>query len=77
MNEWNSRSDIVSRRDYHRLIEEADALGPVANHFKAMAYMGLSRLHEKQELHGEAKRYAKKAARYTSFPFILNEKGPL
>ena len=77
MNEWNSRSDIVSLRDYKQLIKQADALGPIANHFKAMAFMGLSRLHEKQELHGEAKRYARKAARYTSFPFILNEKGPL
>jgi len=59
--------------DYRKTIELADSFGSFANQFKAIAFMGLSRLHNKKDLPGEARRYARKASSLTAYKFILEE----
>ena len=58
---------------YLRTIELADTFGPFADTYKAMGFMGLSRLNEKMGLHSEAKKYARKASHLTTYSFILEE----
>ena len=54
-------------------IELAETFGPFADIYGAMAYMGLSRLHEKEGLHQEAEEFKRKASRLTTYDFILEE----
>jgi hypothetical protein len=63
----------LAGKRYQKTIEKADTFGPFADLFKAMGYMGLSRLHERKGLKNEAKRYARKASKLTVYSFILNE----
>jgi hypothetical protein len=74
MADKQSGDDISARTGYLDCIEMAESFGPFADIYKAMGYMGLSRLYEKQGLSGEAEDYARKASRYTSYDFILDEK---
>jgi hypothetical protein len=58
---------------YNETIEMAETFGPCADIYQAMGYMGLSRLYGKKGLQSESESYARKASRYTSYPFILQE----
>jgi hypothetical protein len=64
----------LARKEYLRVIERAETIGPFADRFQAIAYMGLARISEKSGESFDALRYRRKASRYTSFNFILNEK---
>jgi len=61
-------------KKYGQLIDMAQEFGPIAESYEAMGYMGLSRLYRKRGQMSEARRYAKKAAKSTVYPFILDEK---
>ncbi len=58
---------------YRKLLILADSFGAIADVYVAMAYMGLSRLHAQNGLSHEARKYARKAAKHTSYRFILDE----
>jgi len=62
-----------AEEDYQLLLKSAENFGPIADIYSAMAYMGLSRLKEKKGLENEARKYARKAGKYTSYEFILGE----
>lgn len=62
-----------ARSGYLETIEMADFFGPFADIYKAMGYMGLSRLYRKQGLQRESDSYARKASRLTNYAFILDE----
>lgn len=62
-----------AEKKYNSTIELADIIGPWGDTYKAIGYMGLSRLSEGKGLNEEAKRYASKAADHTSYSFILRE----
>lgn len=62
-----------SRTAYLELVELAESFGTFADIYKAMGYMGLSRLYEKQGLHRDSEKYARLASRHTSYAFILEE----
>lgn len=62
-----------ARSGYLETIEMAEVYGPIADIYKAMGYMGLSRLYRKQGLTNESESYARKASRLTSYAFILEE----
>jgi len=62
-----------AEKKYHFTIELADTIGLFADSYKAIGYMGLSRLNERKGLHNEAKKYARKAADYSNYSFILGE----
>ncbi|MEN8230083.1 MAG: hypothetical protein ABFS38_18120 [Bacteroidota bacterium] len=66
-------NDRLAGKGYLKTIEMADSFGPFADQFKAIGYMGLSRLNEQKGLHSEAKRYARKASSYTTYRYILDE----
>ena len=69
-----SDSDAEAGKKYLRTIELADSIGPFADTYKAMGYMGLSRLYDRKGLYSESRRYARKASNYTVYSFILDEK---
>jgi nitrate reductase assembly molybdenum cofactor insertion protein NarJ len=62
-----------ARTAYQETIELAESFGPFADTYRAMGYMGLSRLFEKQGLPKESNTFARKASRLTSYEFILEE----
>jgi len=74
LTENESEDDTSARTGYLECIEMADAFGPFADLYKAMSYMGLSRLYEKQGLQKESESYARKASKLTSYNFILDER---
>jgi hypothetical protein len=59
---------------YLETIEMAETIGPFADIYQAMGYMGLSRFYEKRGDESESESYARKASRYTAYSFILEEK---
>jgi len=63
----------LAENNYWTTVKLADSFGPIADQFKAIAYMGLSRLHRKKQMAGEARRYSKKASNHTVYQFILDE----
>ena len=63
----------LAEKKYKSTIELAEIIGPFADIYCAIGYMGLSRLEEKRGSHNEAKKYARKAANHTSYSFILDE----
>ncbi len=71
--ERESGDDLVAEKRYMRTIELAGSFGPFADDFRAIAYMGLSRLRAKKGLQSESKRYARKAEYHTVYRFILDE----
>ncbi|MDF1576363.1 MAG: hypothetical protein P1P86_14335 [Bacteroidales bacterium] len=58
---------------YLETIELADKFGPFADIYKAMAYMGLSRLYKKRGQLSESESYYRKASHLTTYSFILEE----
>lgn len=73
MAEKVSKNDRVAGKRYLTVIDLADTFGPFANKYKAIGYMGLSRLNAEKGLRGEARRYARKASHHTAYNFILDE----
>ena len=73
MAEKETKNDRLAGEWYLTTIEAADSFGPIADQFKAIAYMGLARLNEQRGLRGEARRYARKASNHTSYGFIIDE----
>lgn len=76
MAEKETGQDELARTGYLDTIERAERLGPYADTYRAMGYMGLSRLFDKQGLHSESKAYARLASRLTSYAFILDGPSP-
>jgi tetratricopeptide (TPR) repeat protein len=62
-----------AEKKYKSTIELADIIGPFGDIYKAIGYMGLSKLANGKGLNDEAKRYARKAADHTSYSFILGD----
>jgi len=73
MAEKQGDKDLLAGQGYQKLVKSADAFGPIADAYSAMAYMGLSRLHQQKGLDSEARRYARKASKHTTYSFILDE----
>jgi hypothetical protein len=71
--EKTSNNDRYAGKEYMKTVELADAFGPFASRFRAIGYMGLCRLNAKKGLRAESRRYARKAAKFTSYRFILDE----
>jgi hypothetical protein len=71
--EKQGNKDLQAGQGYQKLVNSADAFGPIADAYVAMAYMGLSRLYEQKGLDSEARTYARKAAKHTTYRFILDE----
>jgi hypothetical protein len=69
--EHTSRGETQAKEGYLKTVALADSFGPVADLFKAMGYMGLSRMYEKEGLESESRRYARRASNYTVYTFIL------
>lgn len=65
--------ELQAHLGYEKLVKSAEVFGPVADEYSAMAYMGLSRLHNKKGLDKEASKYARMASKLTSYSFILDE----
>jgi len=68
--------DGPARAAYLQTLELAEGLGPYGDTYRAMGFMGLSRLFEKQGRHDESEAYARKASRLTTYAFILEEQYP-
>jgi len=62
-----------AEEEYQFLLKSAYSFGPIADIYAAMAYMGLSRLNMQNGRDNEARKYARKASKYTSYRFILDE----
>ena len=71
--EKESGEENLANKKYMDTIELADSFGPIADIYKAMGYMGLSRLFENKGLDKESEDYARKASRFTTYAFILDE----
>ncbi len=72
--EKRTGDDQTAGKQYRHIIALADSVGPYADNFKAMGYMGLSRLFNRENIPGEARKYARKASNYTAYKFILDER---
>jgi hypothetical protein len=73
MAEKELRNDLLAGKLYMKTLKLADSFGPFTNQFKAIGYMGLSRLNEQKGLNSEARRYARKASKHTTYAFILED----
>jgi len=74
MNEKVPGEESLSGTAYLETIELAEKFGPYADIYKAMAYMGLSRLLRTSGQESQANSYARKASHLTTYTFILEEK---
>lgn len=74
MSEDEPGQENISASGYLKTIEMAETIGPFADIYQAMGYMGLSRLYQNRGLESDAESYARKASHYTSYSFILQEK---
>ena len=66
-------NDTHAKEGYFKTIELAELFGPIADMYKAIGYMGLSRISEREEMHQQAKKYARMASNHTVYSFIINE----
>jgi len=66
-------NDNHAKEGYFKTIEIAESFGPIADMYKAICYMGLSRISEREEMHHQAKKYARMASNHTAYSFIINE----
>ena len=66
-------NDNHAKEGYIKTVELAESFGQVADMYKAIGYMGLSRISEREELHHQAKKYARVASHHTDYRFIINE----
>ncbi len=73
MAEKQTGDDRGAGKGYQQTLKQAEALGPIADVFQAIAFRGLARLHELKGLHSAARRYDRKASDHTAYRFILEE----
>jgi len=73
MNETVPGEESRSGTAYLETIELAEKFGTYADIYKAMAFMGLSRLHRKNGQESQADSYTRKASHLTTYTFILEE----
>lgn len=66
-------NDKHAKEGFLKTIELAESFGPIADMYKAISYMGLSRISEREEMHHQAKKYARMAGNHTTYKFIINE----
>lgn len=71
MAEHETGEDVLAITAYLETAELAESLGPYGDTYRAMSFMGLSRLFAKQGLRRESESYARKASRLTAYAFIL------
>jgi len=71
--EKEAKNNRLAGKGYWKTVELADSFGPFADQFKAIGYMGLSRLSKQKGLQSEARRYARKASNHTVYGFIIDE----
>ena len=72
MAEHSTRNNSLAREGYLKTVALADSFGPIADLFKAIGYMGLSRIYEQEGMESDARRYARRASNHTVYPFILD-----
>ncbi len=70
--EKKSKNYQMAWKGYLNTLKIADTFGPFADQFKAIGYMGLSRLSRLKGQGSEANKYARKASKYTVYSFILD-----
>jgi predicted Zn-dependent protease len=70
--EHSVQNESLAKEAYLKTVALADSFGPIANLFKAIGYMGLSRIYEKEGLESDSKRYARRASNHTAYKFILD-----
>lgn len=63
--------EVDARLGYYHCLERAEDIGPMADTFMAMAYMGLSRLSDLDGDDASARKYRRKAKSFTPYQFIL------
>jgi hypothetical protein len=73
MDEQEPGQESKAATAYLETLELADKFGPYADIYKAMAYMGLSRLYKRKGSYRDSESYSRKAARLTTYTFILEE----
>jgi hypothetical protein len=64
------RDDLQAKKGYLKTLELADSFGPIADMYKAIGYMGLSRISEREGIQHQAKKYARMASNHTDYRFI-------
>jgi len=74
MAEYEPGQENQAANGFLETIEMAEAIGPFANIYQAMGFMGLSRFYKRRGDESESEDYARKASRYTAYSFILEEK---
>ena len=72
MAEHTSKKYSQAKTDYLKTVALADSFGPVADLYKAIGYMGLSRIYKREGLESDSKRYARRASNLTVYKFILD-----
>jgi hypothetical protein len=72
MAEHATRNNSLAREGYLKTVALADSFGPIADLFKAIGYMGLSRIYKQEGMESDARRYARRASNHTVYPFILD-----
>lgn len=70
--EMNEDIDMAES-GYLACIRLAESIGPFTDTYMAIAYMGLSRIHQEKGMDKEANKYAKKAKDHTAYTFIIGE----
>jgi len=65
--------DNLAEKYYLETEKIADSFGPFADIYKAIVYMGLSRLNKERGRSGDARSYERKASNLTFYSFILDE----
>ena len=68
-------SYVRARSYYLKGLEMAEKLGDFGDLYKAIAYMGLSRISGSENDEPMEKKYRRKAKSLTNYPFILSETG--
>ncbi|HKK42263.1 MAG TPA: hypothetical protein VJ963_07635, partial [Bacteroidales bacterium] len=63
----------LAEKYYLETIRIADSFGPFADIYKAIGYMGLSRLNKERGQYGDARSFERKASNLTVYSFILDE----
>jgi len=72
MAEHVAKNTSLAKTGYLTTVALADSFGPIADIYKAIGYMGLSRIYEKEGLESDSRRYARRASNHTVYRFILD-----
>jgi len=72
ISEYQTKSSSQAKAGYLKTVDLADSFGPIADIYKAIGYMGLSRICEKEGNESDSKKYSRKASNHTVYSFILD-----